>query len=208
MITSINDTILAALISAIVTVVIGFVTFVTTTVWNSRKLRQELRRERERTEEAITSELIRQRIEPYVEFMRSLEPMSNTRMAQLPEEERRKEAASFSDLFHRAIYGEVCLLATHETREVIVCARARCRYYSEGKCGYDKMLNSIWAIHQMLRADLNLRQPKLAHAIERLQQQPAESNEAIADLIDNQLSHLDHSLESISELKVSGVKDA
>jgi hypothetical protein len=176
----VNETLKAALMSAAVSGLIGLMTFVAA-LW---RLRHEQRRERERADETLTSDLVKERVDPYIAFMRSLESMSNTRLAHLSEEERRREAASFGDVFHRAIYGEVGLLATHETREVIVCARARCRGYAEGRCSYEDMLDAVWAIHQMLRSDLNLRQPRLTHAIERLRQdEMPEDKRAIEDLI-------------------------
>jgi hypothetical protein len=184
-----NETVLAALISTGVSVAIALASYVTNLVSTSRSLNLELGRDRERADESITAELVRQRIEPYAEFMRMLEPASNAHLGQLSEADRKKAVSGVAEVFHRAIYGKVGLLASHETREVIVYARSRCRRYSDGTCEYEEFLNAIWAIHQMVRADLNLRQPKLANTIERLRnKEMSEDTTQIVDLV-NRITH-------------------
>ena len=74
---------------------------------------------------------------------------------------------------------------------MLVLARARCRFYADGSCSYDKMFSTIWAVHQMLRADLSLRQPGLATAIDGLRRSDQPETNIDIDILIDTLKHIE-----------------
>jgi hypothetical protein len=176
--TSVEASLSAVVVSGAVSFIVALATSLSSEAFKHR-------RKRYRTEEALTVEMVRERLKPYTEFMRAMKPMSRTRLQRLSEDDRRKEVAAFVEVFNGSIYDSVGLVATHETREVILRTRARCRQYAEGRGAYDSMTKCVCALHHMLRADMGLRQPGLAHTIERLRHQGplADNSEAVDKLI-------------------------
>lgn len=129
---------------------------------------KEVRRDRNKTDESLSTALQEKRLKPYTELMKCLEKISNTHMRTLAPEQQRQVAREIAMVLHNAIYGEIGLLATTETREVILCARSQCAQFAAAQATYEEMRLAIWAIHQMLRADLNLHQHKVQRDIDRI----------------------------------------
>lgn len=60
------------------------------------------------------------------------------------------------------------MLASTVAREAILCARRRCKAYAEGECDETNMRDAIWAVHQMLRSDLNHHQDLVTREFDRV----------------------------------------
>jgi hypothetical protein len=118
-------------------------------------------------QEGVTAELIRQRIKPYTELMRRLRIASAVldRVQALDEE----KAATLLDTLQDAIYGPVGLLATHETRQLILFAREGCLCYQEGLLTHKLLMFRLWSIHLSLRSDLGIVQPQWDTAVDKIQ---------------------------------------
>jgi hypothetical protein len=126
------------------------------------------RRERERGDELLSAKFVDLRLAPYTELMKALAVVSTDRMRTVPPDRQRDIAAEVAALLHGAIYGAVGLVASTGTREVILCARSRCARFAAGDCPLDSMMDAVWAIHQMLRSDLNHRQDNVQREIDHI----------------------------------------
>lgn len=92
----------------------------------------------------VTAELIRQRVKPYTDFMRALEPTSSLHRKEI--EADPQIANNFAKIFQEAIYGSVGILASHDTREFIVYARLSCEAFAQNRIKYEDWLKSVWAV--------------------------------------------------------------
>lgn len=89
--------------------------------------RRANKRSKELVSEGISVELAKARIEPYAALMSAMCSLSRQAFsADEDDDSRKKRAADGAAIFKDAIYGRVGILASYETREVLVCAR----YYS------------------------------------------------------------------------------
>ncbi len=114
----------------------------------------------------VTAELVRQRIAPYSEFMKKLEALSNFHLGEI--EANTKKKISTFPILQEAIYGSIGLLASHDTREILVYAREGCKLFDEKKLSKEELGKRIWAVHLGLRSDLGIFQPEWPNEIERL----------------------------------------
>lgn len=128
--------------------------------------RRDVRLRLNRFREEVTVELVRQRIGPYNDLMRRLEPMSVVHNASI--RGNRSQVAPFLSVFQDAIYGMVGLLASHDTRRIIVYAREGCLQFANGKIDYEAWLGRVRAVHIALRSDLGIGQAGLMSEVERL----------------------------------------
>jgi HAD superfamily hydrolase (TIGR01509 family) len=144
--------------------------------------------------EEVTKQLIGLRTEPYMKFMHQLEPMSRRRASELVT--NRGRALEFAEVFQGAIYGPVGVLASNDTREIIVASRAGCLQYAEMKLPLDRMINRIWAIHQALRSDLGIEQPNWPNEIERRRLRQLAGDADAIDAIVESAVHIGYGLYS------------
>lgn len=150
-------TVLGALMSGIVVLVVT----IGTSMHRSRT-------ERERSDEQVSLKLLERRIEPYADLMKQLAKVSSLYFSDLDEAGRRAKALDVFNVLHGAIYGTVGVLAGTVTRETILCARRRCKAYANGECDEKDMLDAVWAVHQMLRSDLNHHQDRVTREFDRV----------------------------------------
>lgn len=126
------------------------------------------RTERERSDEQISLKLLERRIEPYADLMKKLAYVSSLYLRDLDKTGRQAKTLEVFNHLHAAVYGPVGLLASTVTRETILCARRRCKAFAESKCEEEEMLDAIWAVHQMLRSDLNHHQDRVTREFDRV----------------------------------------
>lgn len=147
----------AAIVAGGVALVGVAVTYVST--------RRQLKATREEIHDEVNRDLVSRRIDPYVQFMSQLAPLSRRREEAL--RENRREVSELADVFQAAIYGPVGVLASNDTREIIVSCRAACLQFAAWELPLDRLLKRVWALHQGLRSDLGVAQPGWQNEIER-----------------------------------------
>ena len=122
--------------------------------------------------------------------MRQLAKVSNLSLQDLDDAARRETALDVFNDLHNAIYGKIGVLASTATRETILCARKRCMAYSKDQCEYPDMLNAVWAVHQMLRSDLNHHQDRLTREFDRVRNKHGKN--ITADVIEWIIAEMPH----------------
>lgn len=127
--------------------------------------RRDLRVKLEAVHDDVLRDLVQRRVEPFTDFMARLEPMSRRRSGDLVA--NRELARQHAEIFHQAIYSPVGLLASTETREIIIYARAGCLQFSDWAISATDLQNRVWAVHQALRSDLGLPQALWMNEVER-----------------------------------------
>lgn len=132
--------------------------------------------------ETVSVELIRQRIEPYTELMHRLEMLSSIHKEEL--ESSPKKVQAFIDILQKLLYGKVGLLASHETRLMLIYLRSGCFGFMKRKIEFSDLMKRLWALHFSLRSDLGITQPSWSSEIERIRNEPGKNDEqTIAELI-------------------------
>ena len=154
---NISSTAWAALISALIT---GVGIVVASIRW-----RRDFDQRLQQIHEEVTKQLIDLRIEPYINFMQQLEPLSRRWAHELVAD--RQKVKEFAEIFHHAGFDAIGMLASSDTRELILATRAACLQYAEMKIPFDRLINRVWAIHRALRSDLGIDQPNWPNEIER-----------------------------------------
>lgn len=116
--------------------------------------------------EDVTTELISQRVAPYTEFMKNLRMFSSSHdtVTELSTEITNR----LFDTLQDAVYGAVGLLASHETRQLILHARGGCVLYQRKAIDHSQLMLRLWGLHLSLRSDLGIHQPEWASAVERI----------------------------------------
>ncbi len=151
-----------AIVSAAVALVVGGLSF-----WQAtRSLRLQSRQIRE----AVTVEHIKARLPVYEPFMQALECASSRHQTNGELEESRVNNAR--DLLQNAIYGNVGLVASFETRELILYTRSQCARYLNGKVSYEDFKLAFWSLHISLRSDLGISQPGWQDAVRKMDLDP------------------------------------
>jgi hypothetical protein len=117
-------------------------------------------------QDQVTAELVKQRMQPYTELMKKLEALSRYHIREMVANPRLKRN-TFS-ILQSALYDAVGLLASHDTREILVYAREGCRKFDEKKADGEELGKRIWALQLGLRSDLGIYQPEWPSEIERL----------------------------------------
>ena len=172
-----DSTILSATISAGVTT-IGLISAYVT--WR-RDVKIKLRQLREQ----VSVELIRQRIEPYSEFMKQLEVFSSFRKDKF-ESNADKMVDEVIKILQSALYGKIGLLASHETRPLLAFVRLGCTQFANEKISFEELSHRVWALHFALRSDIGIPQPLWDSEVERIHleatNQPDRSWEDVAGL--------------------------
>jgi hypothetical protein len=167
---------IAALISGVITIIGIGIAYV--------QWRRDVQIKIEHLRDQVTAELIQQRVEPYSALMRELEPMSTLHREKI--QNHPNLVRDFLKVFQEAVYGSVGLLASSDTRQILVYARWGCILFAEGKISYDKWLKRIWAVHLAIRSDLGIIQPNWPSEIERLRKQIiAETSRSIAEQVES-----------------------
>jgi len=133
-------------------------------------------------QETVSVELIRQRIEPYSELMNKLELLSSVHEKELTSTP--KKVQGFIDALQKMLYGKVGLLASHETRLMLIYVRSGCYGFIKHKIEFHDLMMRLWALHFSLRSDLGIAQPSWTNEIERIRNEPGKNDEqTIAELI-------------------------
>lgn len=151
--------IIAALIGASVPTFIAIVAYL--------QWRRDFELKSRQLSEAVTAELIGQRIGPYTELMQELRLGSShhdTVSGMSAETIER-----LFDILQSAIYGATGLLATHETRQLMLHARSGCILYKRKAIDYQQLMLRLWALHLSLRSDLGIHQPEWESTVEKVQ---------------------------------------
>lgn len=159
-----DPAIVAAVVSAIVTLLGGSITFCLN-LWRTRK---EIRHAELKASEEIEVELIKQRLECYLELMITLKRISTQTIKCLDHDQLKHNVSGVHDAIHNHIFGRFGLIARHETRETVIRLRAKCLRFIDGIDTIEQVKKASWETHQMLRSDLGLSQPNLLSAIDRL----------------------------------------
>lgn len=138
--------------------------------------------------EEVTVEIIRQRVKPYSNLITKLERMSTVHRREI--EKNPQVALDFMKVFQDAIYSPVGLLASSDTREIVLYARLGCKLFAEGAITYDEWLQRVWAVHYAIRSDLSIAQPAYPSEIERLREQViADSSRSVKEQVES-MRHL------------------
>lgn len=111
----------AALVSAVITLVgVGFA---------YAQWRRDVQIRLEGFQEQVAVELVRRRVDVYKEFFPRIEPLSTVHRKEIESDPRL--ALEFAQVFQDGIYGSLGLLASSDTREILVYARQGCKLYAE-----------------------------------------------------------------------------
>lgn len=116
--------------------------------------------------EDVSVELIRQRIEPYAAFMRQLEILSTLYHNEIQQDTTKTQAGL--QAVQEAVYGNVGLLASHNTRQVLLYVRVGLQEFMEGKITSGELTLRLWSLHFALRGDVGIRQPEWPSEVERI----------------------------------------
>jgi hypothetical protein len=167
----------SALISAIVTIIglaIGFVQW-----------RRDVQIKLGQIRESVSVELIQQRIEPYTEFWKRLEAGSSIHLEEY-EKNPQQKAQEIFNILQDAVYGKVGLLASHETRLVLLYLRSICRDIITGnqQIPFSDFRLKLWALHVALRSDLGIQQPMWKDVIEKIREF-SDDRKNVEDLINS-----------------------
>lgn len=149
----------AALIGASVPTIIAIIAYL--------QWRRDFEQTARQLQEGVAAELIRQRIEPYTDLMRRLRAASS--MQDRVEELDEKDVAILLDTLQDAIYGSAGLLASHETRQLILFAREGCLRYQDGTLSHRLLMFRLWSVQLSLRSDLGITQPEWDTAVDKVQ---------------------------------------
>ena len=162
-----DDKLITALISASVSLVVAGLGY-----W---KTKRSLSLQARRVHESVTEELIKQRIDPYTSFLSELEQSSNFHCNNSFDDD---VLASFEKSVHTALYGKVGLLASHETRQLLVYTRIGCDDYRKKLNGvvFDNLLMRRWALLVAIRSDLGIVQPAWDDALRGLDNKSSDSD--------------------------------
>lgn len=115
----------------------------------------------------ITSEIIKQRFRSFSALMINLEITSSIHKEKLIADQKYREQAT--KIYQDAIYGEPGLLASHETRQILIIARLTSEKFENQPDIYDDWRRVIWASILALRNDLGIPQPKWNNILDDVQ---------------------------------------
>lgn len=147
-----------ALISGSVSVIVSAIGFF--------KSRGDLNAKLNEIHDRVTEEHVKKRIRPYKDLMVKLEPMSRQHEQEIVAN-RMDKAKQFAAILHNEIYGLVGILASNDTREILVYSRAGWIEYGRFQNTLQDVQMRVWAIHQALRSDLGLPQPAWENEVNR-----------------------------------------
>ncbi len=116
--------------------------------------------------EDVTTELITQRVIPYTEFMKNLRMASSDH--DTITEMSAETVDQLFDTLQDAVYGAVGLLASHETRQLILHARGGCILYQRKVIDHSRLMLRFWGLHLSLRSDLGIHQPEWESAVDKI----------------------------------------
>lgn len=153
-----EPTVVAVIISAVVTafgLLVGYIQW-----------RRDVKIKMGQIRETVSVELIRQRINPYGLFFQKLEMISSLHKQKYMKD--RAKIHPFRKELQKAIYGNVGMLASHETRQLLIYVRSGCNEYLDDKIPFEQLRMRIWALHLSLRSDLGISQPNWLSEIERV----------------------------------------
>ena len=112
--------------------------------------------------EKMKNDLIQLRIDSYIKFMKKIKVFSGIgKKSQLAISIIEDNVNTFQD----AIYGEIGMLSSHETRQLLLSSRKFVKYFLENKSAKinEKKLElfnkTIWTLHFSLRIDIGIYQP-------------------------------------------------
>lgn len=152
--------------TALIVAIIGFAATAIGLLFTNLQWRRDLKVKLSRVREDVTIELIRQRIKPYTEFFRQLEPMSSANAETIMADPQRVEPVR--QALQDAVYGKVGLLASSDTRDIIIYARDSCTAFLAGELSYDELLSRFWLVHRAMRSDLGIIQRGWDSEVERV----------------------------------------
>lgn len=158
---ALDSGIVSAIISAIVTIV-GLISAYAT--W-----RRDMKIKLQKMREEVSAELISQRIEPYAEFMKHLEVFSSLHRNEL--ETNTQKMAEVIDMLQDAIYGKIGLIASHQTRPLLLFVRLGCIQFTKSEITFEELIHRVWALHFSMRSDVGIIQPMWESEVERIQKQ-------------------------------------
>ena len=119
--------------------------------------------------DSVTEEQVRLRLKPYAALMKELKAASSKNDTETCLETNVLEQVESA--LQNAIYGEVGLLSSHESRQLIVHCRAGCRLCSSKSISHRDLMLRFWALHLSLRSDLGISQPEWESVVEKAQKQ-------------------------------------
>jgi len=160
---------------AIIAAIIGATVSLATLAFGYSQWRRDVKLKLGQIREEISIELVRQRIDPYAEFMGDLEKLSSFHLDELRENSVKAEAAQ--KILQEAVYGKIGLLASHNTRQVLLFVRIGCEQFIDKKIEKDEFIARLWALHFALRSDLGIRQPAWPSEVERVHKEAAKDED-------------------------------
>ena len=155
--------VLAAIISSVISMLSALII--------RKRWKREFKLAENKIFEEITGKQVSLRVKPYAEFMQELKLLSSLKMNPLSPEEKIVEVKKMIEVLQNTVFGEVGLLASHETRETIMFFISRCLKFVNGDIEYSQVKKASWKVHQMLRSDLGLPQPGLLNSLEKMKKE-------------------------------------
>lgn len=166
----------AALISAIVTAIGVMLSY---SQW-----RRDVKMKLGQIREAVTVDLIRQRVDPYADFMEKLEILSSLHLDEIKEHPTKMLVGA--NVLQEATYGKVGLLASHNTRRILLYTRIGYYQFIDSKISKGEFTARLWALHFALRSDLGIAQPEWPNEVEQVHRDTSEdAGQAFELLIKN-----------------------
>lgn len=155
-----------ALLVALVSVGGAAVTTILTVLFGHLRWRREIEIKLGDIQDQISLELVRKRFKPYSVLFKQLETMSFVHI-----DDTEKDIAkiiAFKKLIHEAIHNDIGLLASHNTRQILLYIRSGCDQLIEGNIDLSEVILRIWALHFAMRGDLGIDQPMWSAEIGRV----------------------------------------
>ena len=151
---------------AVIVAAIGAIVSFMTVVIGYSQWRRDVKIKLDQIREEVSIELVRQRIEPYADFMDRLAILSSHHLGKIRED--RPSALAAEKMLQEAVYGKVGLLASHNTRQILLYVREGYRDFIAEKITDGELIARLWALHYTLRGDLGISQPAWPSEIERV----------------------------------------
>jgi hypothetical protein len=101
--------------------------------------------------------------------MKQLEVFSSLHRQEL--ESDPKKMAEVIDMLQGAIYGKTGLVASHQTRPLILFIRIGCIQLTKGEITFEELIHRVWALHFSMRSDIGIVQPMWDSEVENIQRQ-------------------------------------
>lgn len=164
-------------------ILVSFFLSIITLIFGYAQWRRDVKIKLNQIQETVSVELIRQRIEPYSKFYKQLEILSSIHEKEI--QENSEKINEVVNILQENVYGKVGLIASHETRILLLYVRAGCKKLIERKIEFSDLRLRLWALHFSLRSDLGISQLSWLSEVERIRNEARRyEKHSIAELVE------------------------